>query len=503
MAPKTRAKKQGAAASDQRAGIIDAVGRAGPHGLAALIALCAEALPALWFTHAESAGERITAGILMAIIFLALIGLIGWIESIRRPSQAPPPSPTVQQVVATLDHEGLPEPEIERVVRASATNNGESEEPIAPSDGSYLIARPPVGWTMHPTTLEEIVEEKTGLRASDFPVAFKTIGPVVSSILALEFGTPLGTTPLSDRTRVNGRRYPLLLLEPASRKLQITTMRRRQPPLYVERTLYDVVFAHLAHQVRTGILSIASVTPGKLPKTNRDMIIVEMKTELENVLVGGREVDLLHLNYGVTAIRGDVYDYVLAAVNYRIRRASDPRTEREDTEVAERVDTEIAKLFGSFRLLSVPDPDAEARKDSERADRDFDKFVATHAPVMLTQQLVLAIARLRNVNLDNRPGLAQAVGLLRPFQRFAAMLPADLAPNELWTALDQAELGDALLLRHLLPNAIARATVRLMQPPPGPLSIAPSGFTRPGNDRGSLNTVQPGTAAELDRKSFN
>src|SRR5262249_39989311 len=133
--------------------------------------------------------------------------------------------------------------------------------------------------------------------------------------------------------------------------------------------------------------------------------------------------------------------------------------------------------------LSVPDPDAEARKDSERADCDFDKLVATHAPMMLARQLVMAIARLRNFNLDSQAGLAQAVAQLRPFRRFATMLPADLAPNELWTALDQAERGDAQSLRHLLPNAIARATARLTPPRPGLPTIAPSGFTRPGTDR--------------------
>ena len=436
----------GAKQADGRAGIIREVGRTGAYGALALLTLALEGVLLAWLARASSGAERITAGILMVVVLLALIGAIGWIEFIRRPA---PPLP-LQQAAATLDKQGVPAEEIERVPQASAAEQQEPDEPISAPDASYVIARPPAGWTVRPTTLEALVKEQIG--ASN--IAAFTL-PAVSSVLLLEFGAPLVWTPQPDKTRINGRRFPMLVAEPIGRKLQIMSLRLRQPPLYIERTLYDTVITQLASLVQAGIVSLVSITAAKLPKTNRDMVVVELTQELENIEIGDRELDVVRFNIRVTAIRGDLYDYLLLATNLRFGRGGDA--------VAEQVDAQIARLFDSFRLLSVPDPAAEARKDGESADRDFNAFISTTGPTIFRRQMAIAAGRLADMDLSSADGITRAVALLRPFRTFAGMVhDADPGLGDLWTALDQAEHGDTqplrdLLLEYLTPPAPAPA----------------------------------------------
>ncbi len=433
---------QAAKQANGRVGIINAVGRTGAYGALALLTLALEGVLLTWFARATSSAERITAGILMVVVLLALIGAIGWIEFIHRPASPLP----LRQAAATLDKEGVPAEEIERVPQADAAGQQVPDEPISAPDASYMIARPPTGWTVRPTTLEALVKDLVGASK----ISIRTL-PEVSSVLVLEFGAPMAWTPQPDKMRINGRRFPMLVAEPIGRKLQIMSLRRRQPPIYIERTLYDTVITQVASLVQVGIVSLTSITAGKLPKTNRAMVVVELTQEIENLLVGERELDVVRVNIRATAIRGDLYDYLLLATNLRFGQGADP--------LAEQVDAQIAGLFDSFRLLSVPDPAAEARKDAERADRAFDEVISTNGPDIFRRQLTLAAGRLADLDLSSADGITRAIALLRPFRTFAGMLPdADLGYGDLWTAMDKAEHGDTQPLRDLL--------IEYLTPPP-------------------------------------
>lgn len=419
-----RSKQPDRAPSGSRVGIIDAVGRTGSLGLMALLALALEAVLLVWLRTASSGTERSIAGVLMVIVLLALIGAILLIEFIQHRA---PPRP-IQEAIEQFDKQGISSREIEQ---------RQADELPAP-DHSYVIARPPAGWTVRETNLQTIVEEMLGQ-----PIDFSGLTlPSISSILLLEFGPPIIWTPQLDRTRVNGRRFPLLLFEPMGRKLQITSLRRRQPPLYTERSLYDTVIAQVLGMVQVGFISVTSVTPGKLPKTNRDMIVVEMKQTLENVLLGQRELGILRVNIRATAVRGDLFDYILLACNLRLGPGEDP--------VAEQMDAETAKLLDSFRLLSVLDPAAEALKDSERADRDFDNLISEKGRDFFRHQLGLAVGRLSEMDLQSADGISRAIALLRPFRDFARMLNDDFGLSVTWAALEQAEHGNTLPLRERL-----------------------------------------------------
>jgi hypothetical protein len=421
-------------------GIIVAVGRSGSLGQLALVTLALWAILLAWLYYASSTQERITAGILMVIVLLTLVGAVILIEWIRRLT----PPPEVQQAFATLDKAGVSLKEIEQV-QASASKQPLLEEPIAAPDQSYTIKRPPAGWTVRVTSAEAILKEKLfdARTISNLPQ-----GKI--SVLEMGFGDPSVLSPQPGQTRVNGRRVPLLLSEPFGRGLRILSLRRRQPPIYIERTLYDTVVSQLSLMAVSGVGSVTSITPGKLPKTDRDIVLTQVTQKFENILLGGHEVDVMRVNIGLMAIRGDLYDYLLVATNFRLGGGSDP--------VADQMDGQVAELLDSFRLLSVADPVGEARKDSERADQEFDEFVSTTGSAMFAGQFGIAVQRFKEMDLNSKADIDRAISLLRPFRTYAGMLPHDdSAPDlsELWTALDQAEKGKTQPLRDLLLTLVA------------------------------------------------
>jgi hypothetical protein len=300
------------------------------------------------------------------------------------------------------------------------------------------IARPSAGWTVNSTTLEAIIEQVVGARMP------KESLPNISSILVFNFGAPHVWVPQPGRTRLNGRRIPILLGEVISRKLQISTMNHRQPPFFVDRTLCDNALSLTFGLILPGIAKVSAIQPARLPQTNREVIVFEMEQLLENILIDGREQEFARVRTYITAIRGDLYDYILSAINVQIGRDDDPE--------ARQFEKEVRKLFESFRPLSVPDPTAKAREDRERSDQAFEEIISTKGGDFLRAQLSIALAKIEKMDFNTPAGLAQVVALLQPFRAFDRMLPsaADDELNELWTALEKAERNDSGPLQTLL-----------------------------------------------------
>ncbi len=410
------------------------MGRAGAYGALALLMLALEVILLFWFARASSEGERITAGSLMVVVFLAVIGVVAWVEYLKRPAT----SPEVRQVGELIDKPAVPPQEIERGVQADEAGKQAPGEPISAPDGSYMIARPPVGWTVRVTTQQEILAEVLGASTVS---ELDQLGKM--RVLVMQFGAPIVWTPLPGKTRINGRLFPLLLTEPLGRKLQIISMRRRQPPLYSERSLYDTVITQLSIVLQTGIVSVVSITPGTLPKTSREMIVVDATQEFENILLAGKVVDVLHLNIGFMAVRGDLYDYLLIATNLRVGQGVDP--------AAKQMDADVKNVLDSFRLLSSADPREDERSDRMLADQDFEQLISSNGPKWFENQFGLALARLKDIDLNSATGLEKAASLLKPFRSYAQTLRGeDSDLRDLWTALDGVELGNTKPLRDIL-----------------------------------------------------
>jgi hypothetical protein len=279
--------------------------------------------------------------------------------------------------------------------------------------------------------------------------------------LRIEYGAPRILMPQPGRTRVNGALSPLFLMGPAIRGLWIMSLRRRAPPLYMDRSLYDTIVSAGVFDVLFGTASIKSITPGLLPKTGRDMVVAEVTSDLENVLVDGGEVDV-HFNTRVSAVRGDLFDYLLLAMNFRIGGEGDG--------VAESVDDQIRVLLDSFLPLSVADRAKEARVEGKRAEQAFEQFMMSEpGEAFFWDQFHIAWNQLREMDLHSKSDMHKAISMLRPFRSWADVLSppseGERDPRELWNAFDQAEKGLTqplrdLLLKRLEPDSIPRIRAR-------------------------------------------
>ena len=366
----------------------------------------------------------------MVVVLLAAMVCVVALEWMRRPAAVP--SAPVQQAIATLDKAAVPLKEIEAATTQGPT--AEEQPDIAAPDASFRIARPPAGWTVQPLDYRKSVADMIGAGNMEGLTL-----PSVSAALQLEFGPPLVWSPDPGRTRINGRLFPLLLADPLQRVLRILSLARRQPPLYIDRTLNDVVISQFGLVVSSGFFRITGMQALTLPRTSREMIVVEGHMELEQLTVANQETQWLRQSLRLTAIRGGLYDYLFIASNCRLSREIDAE--------ADRMNADVAAIFDSFRLLSAIDAAGAERRDAEQAEANFAAFIGQNGRTIFTNQLQVALARLADMDLRSLGGLGAAVAILRPFRTFAVSLGEE---DPLWDAVDKAEGGDANPLREML-----------------------------------------------------
>lgn len=426
--------------TDQRTwpSIIAEVGKAGPVGALALVLLALGAGLAIWFVRANSSSERIIAGVAFVVVLLAVAGALLSIEWMRLQA----PSREFREAAETLDKAGVSAEEIERI-RVSASEK--SEELIPGPDASFIVRRPPAGWVVEVTNVPEFLKEFShGSEKHD--QVFASDLRELESFLRIEYGARQTFAPQPGRTRLNGALQPIFLTGPLVRGLWIMSRRRRAPPLYMDQSLYDTIISVGLFDVLFGMMSIKSITPGRLPKTGREMVVAEATSNLEGVLVDGGEVDV-QVNTRISAVRGDAFDYLLLAMNFRIGGESDG--------VAESVDDQIRILLDSFLPLSIADPSKETRVDGKRAEQGFEEFMTSETgDTLFWDQFHAAWNQLRGMDLHSRSDMQKGVSLLRPFRSCAHMLrpfsDGERDPKELWDAFDQAEKGQTQPLRDLL-----------------------------------------------------
>jgi hypothetical protein len=409
------------------------IGRGGTITFFALSLLLIEAGLGTWIFRASNQPERIVAGLLMvvALVLVTAMGLL--LEKIR---QAQPIASQPPPEFRKLDNEGIAKEEIER----------EDPDRIGAPDGSYQIGKPPNDWSYHQVaSLQDLILELTGLRV---PPEVTEKMPRVGSIVVFRYKEDAVVTPIFGKTKVNGRRIPLLLSTPARRGLQILTVPRRQPPFYAEHSLADSLISLTAQQVQSGAMSLTSIAPGKLPKTNRDMVIAQLEILFEDVFINGKEVPSLASVTTISAIKGDIFDYIISASNLRIGPGKDLE--------ADQVEADLGEIFKTFRPLAVVNPAKIERDDRERADAAFDKILEEGTEQFFDVQLSLALNRIGQLDLSSLAGVSTALDLLQPFRTFAreGLVKGEELP-ELWLAMDQAEHGDVQLFRSLLQEAVA------------------------------------------------
>ncbi len=436
---KTRQATSTAKRDEGRLKSFVALATSGPNGVLIAIAILLEAIILGWLAKATDSHERIFAGGFAVLILLCLVVALVVLEMLR----ARPGSAVVGPEVAGLDQQSVPVSAIAQAAKAPAPEASPGEqirrEPIVGADRSFIIDRPPERWSVRTTSLDLEIRRQFGTSLGDTDRAFQT-----SSMLVLELGHSIDVEPIPGKTTVNGTQVPILLTQTICRKLSIVSYPRRQPPFFSERSLYDnfltLSFPLLGGQTAT----MGSLSSGKLPRTNRDMVQAQIVQEFGHIRVSNQVVEMLRLDIRVTAVRGDLFDYIISIVNIR---GSD-----EDDSQADQMDRDVGTLFESFHIAASDDPKAEARSQSAKAARGNQESIAALGPMIFVENFGVAVDRLKGIDHRSPQGIGQCLSVLRPFRIFAADLDPKAIPNlsEVWRAMDKAEGGDTGRLCQLL-----------------------------------------------------
>lgn len=420
---------------EKRASLIKEFGSNGPYGIIGGLGLILEALLTTWLGLADSAAERITAGCLMVLVLLAF-GLFVLIIELTEQRTASPQS----EAAARLDVAPIPQAEADRLPNvASGSDDSLPGELLSGPGGSYVIAKPPDGWTIDDVSIESVAKEM-GIEPP--PNAQQ----LSSSILTFRFGEPVNFFPRPDRMRINGRLAPTLLTLPFKRMFQITTMAHYAPPWFTKRSLYDNLVQIAGTSATTQGASIVSIAPVTLRKTKREALVAEQLQVFEHITLDGTEHERVDLVTRFIAIRGDLFDYALGSTNLRMGGVDASVRDA----AADRFDADVETLLERFRTTSPPDLPAALKALQSAAD---DAFAQVY-PVMVREsflgQFDVAVKRLRSIKLDTADGMTEALRILRPFRIVGDMLPPAGDLSHLWAAMDDAERGDTARLRDLL-----------------------------------------------------
>jgi hypothetical protein len=391
-----------------------------------------EGLLLYWLFRAENSVERAFIGLVMVLILLGLLYAVLLIK--RAEAGTPPATMTVKP----------PQGEVsEREVRAPAP-----ETMIGP-DRSYLINRPPKGWTIRELTTSEWIRAGLGVRAA--ATAHASASPIAQArqILVLEREKPTSIIPIPGRTTIDGRKMPSALEILVSTQLSIIPIERAQPPLFIERSL-DHNFPLLIGQIlSTGALTARLLTSGTDPDTGRRNWAAELYQKINSCIINGQDGRDGTSAINVFGIQGEVRDYMLVIKYVAIS---------EDTASEQDVGT-LNTLVASFRPVKPTNVEEAKREIADQADKNFKESLVNNAQSIFTAELRILALRLKDADLNNPETLARTMTLFKLFQLSAKELGLQSDElNSLWEALHRAETGDAIDFKTRVAHVIQAMT---------------------------------------------
>lgn len=394
----------------------------GPYQLIGLSLLVVEGLLGYWLFRAESPLERGFTGLVMLLIFF---GLIYAVIQIRKISHSEP-----QSLVKP------PEGEATAIEIATPT-----QESIPAPDRSYLIDLPPNDWTVRELSSAEWIAEGMGIK--DLAAKEELLGSAEQrrDILVFEDRKHASIIPIPGQTLIDGRRSPSALEISAPTQLAILPIERAQPPLFVERPLEHNFLTLVGQITSAGLLHARQLEKGVIAKTGRRFMAVDLRQEIKNAIVNGKENQDVVITISVVGIEGELGDHLLIMKGYSIPG---------DRDTKENLRT-LQGLITSFRPLKIVNAEEKKREISALADEKFNELVAENGEDLFYTELYIVLLRVKNVNLDDPEKRIHAIRLLKPFEIFAQEIKLqDEFLEQMWEALPRAEAGDAVDFKKLV-----------------------------------------------------
>ena len=400
----------------------------GPYPLLGAFLLIFESLLGFWLFRASAAPERIVAGTLMALLMAGFLFVV--LRMQKEPISVPAPAGLPGKVTAGTElatRQEIEEPEPEK---------------IAGPDRSYLINKPPANWSSKELTLTEFLAQRVNL---DQAVSEKLFGaqPAVSDILVFKSSSDTIVLPNPGKTMVDGRIFPSALTATIPTQLSILPMERYAPPLFVERSLLHNFLAFIGPIINTGALTLRDLRAGLLPNTQRKYLQAQLRQEIRNATVNGKEGRNVDSNITLLAFDGELRDHLLIMNYASLLEGSDLQLD-QDLE-------ELLLLANSFRPLEMTNSIERKREISGRIDKEFKQFMEANGESMFYSEFVLAALRFDEEDLEDPERRTEAIIILKPFEALAKEVnlhDADL--DQFWLALKAAEKGDATEFKSLL-----------------------------------------------------
>jgi hypothetical protein len=421
----------------------------GPYSLMAALLLALEVVLGYWIHAAQSSAERITAGILMTLVFTGVMIVIVMLgdrteRGVRLPGLA----------------------EVKPAIREAEPVEAENPEPdtVAAPDRSYILRRPEGGWTISELTLSEYVAVNLDVPEEALRPELRLAAGTPPDILMFRSPTR-GTmiTPIPGITRVDGRIHPTALQIPIPTALSVLPLDRAQPPLFIERPFEHNFYVVVAQFLTQGLTTLRRTESGKVGSTGRRFLSAEFRQDIEEAIIDGTQHSKTSVNVSLIGIEGETRDHLLVSRYATVT----PSTSQFDDDLRT-----LRQLIDSFRPIKLTNPAAAIKKMREKADSSHKNYINQNGKAMFDAEFYGYALRVKSLNFDDASDRLRLISGLKPFQIFAEAIGVDDF-DELWTALETAENGDASELKLLMLDLIDSLETPEDSPPPPPLPAIP------------------------------
>ena len=415
----------------------------GPYPLLALFLLVAEGLLGFWLFKTEGVPERLVAGTLMVLLMAGFLVAILRMQGEKTSGPIPLPN--------------RPNETINPASRESTTREIEHPEPqsfVGP-DGYYTINKPPKDWKIRNITQRElsgihlgITDPSTLDKLSHLDVVAQYSTSQVSEIVQFMVDQEYYISPTPGKTRLNGKLLPTALGLSCPIQLVIQPLERMQPPWYLERSFEETFLITLVKFLGNSPSSMHSLKLDMVPGSRRRRYTAELRQELQDATLNGREEQSITINMVWIGIEGDVRDHLLR-INY-------PSVSRDGDILLEHNVQVLKALVDSFRPLELLAPDQKRTELKHVAEKGYNQTIAKHGRLLFSAQLHLLMLRFKGWNLEDPEVRLRAMRQLKPFESLAQQVQYE-HPDliELWDSLHRAEQGDASDFKAKLLNWIA------------------------------------------------
>lgn len=399
----------------------------GPYPLLGVFLIVVEGLLGFWLFRAESAIERIVVGFLMTLLLGGFLLVVSRVVMRARK----------QEVSEGIETQGLPD-RVTPGEKDATEAEIESPQPeaIAAPDGSFIINKPPEDWIVQTLTWADWINELFKITDPSLKEELCGTSSQAAEILAFRLTRETSVIPIPGRTIGDGRKLPSALEVLLPTRLAILPMDRAQPPLFVQRSLTHNFFGLVGEFLRMGLITLHKVSAGIIPNSQRPYLLAELRQEIGDAIVNGKEGKNINSNVTLIGIEGDLRDYLLI-MNYPSLPAVD------DPELGQDLET-MRSLINSFRPLRILNPEEKLTEMKNMADLEFKKLMMKQGKKFFDAEFGILLFRLRDWDLNDPEKRLKVIKMLKPFEIFAKQVNYDDEDlDALWDSVHRAEEGDA------------------------------------------------------------